>query len=112
MAEAAANILTSEGHENQDYNISGAEQISFQDIANILTVITGKTVSYTSPEINEYFTQKTKEGMPEMFIGIFSSFGAATAQGEFLTGNTDLERLLGRRPASVEAYLKQVYSLR
>lgn len=112
MAEVAANILTQEGHENKDYNISGEEQISFRDIAGMLTAITGKTVSYTSPEINEYIAQKTKDGMPQRFIGIFSSFGAATAQGEFLTDNTDLERLLGRKPASVEAYLKQVYSRR
>lgn len=112
MAEVAANILTGEGHENQDYNISGEEQISFQDISDMLTAITGKRVTYTSPEINEYIAQKTKEGMPEMFVGIFSSFGAATAQGEFLTDNTDLEKLLGRKPASVEAYLRQVYSPR
>jgi NAD(P)H dehydrogenase (quinone) len=112
MAEVAANILTGEGHENQDYNISAEEQISFSDIAAMLTTITGKRVSYTSPEINEYIAQKTKEGMPEMFIGIFSSFGAAIAQGEFLTDNTDLERLLGRKPASVEVYLRQVYSQR
>ena len=110
MAEVAANILTGEDHENQDYNISAEEQISFQDIAGMLTAITGITVPYTSPEINEYIAQKTKDGMPERFIGIFSSFGAATAQGEFLTENTDLERLLGRKPASVEVYLRQIYS--
>jgi NAD(P)H dehydrogenase (quinone) len=110
MAEVAANILTQEGHENKDYNISGVEPISFAGIANMLTMIIGKTVPYTSPGINEYIAQKTKDGMPEMFVGIFSRFGAATAEGEFLTGNTDMERLLGRKPASVEAFLKQVYT--
>ena len=49
MAEAAAVVLTTNGHGNKEYTIAGETAHSFKDIAQMLSDITGKDVPYTSP---------------------------------------------------------------
>lgn len=108
MAESVANILTTEGHENKNYTISG-EAVSFEEIAKILSEISGKEVSYTSPDLETYIRTVTAAGMPETFANMFGGFSQAGSQGELNSENSDMERLLGRKPISVVAFLKQLY---
>lgn len=108
MAESAANILITEGHENKSYTISG-EAVSFEEIAKILSEISGKEVSYTSPDPETYIQTVTTAGMPEMFANMFGGFSQAGSEGELNSENSDMERLMGRKPTSVTAFLKQLY---
>lgn len=48
--------------------------------------------------------------MPAEVIGIFSSFAVAQVQGELDKESTDLEKLLGRRPTSVQEFLSKLYT--
>ncbi len=110
MAEAAANILTSVGHEGKEYEFANTENISFLDVANILSEITGRKVTYLNPVAEEYKTALTNAGVPTEYVGFFAAFAEAMKQGEFETDETDLPQLLGRKPTPVAQYLKQVYS--
>lgn len=110
MAEATANILSSTGHEGKIYNFTGNTAYSYQDIANILSEVTGKNIRYVSPSVEEFTKSLTEAGVPEEYIGMFAGFSAAKAQGEFAVADATMERLLGRKPTSVSEYLKQIYS--
>ncbi len=110
LAEAAANVLTSEGHENKEYAMNNTENYSFQDVASILSKITNKDISYTSPTVEIYTTALNKAGVPGEYIGMFAGFAEAIQQGEFNSPKTDLENLLGRKPATLEGFLTQVYA--
>lgn len=112
MAEATANILSTKGHENKEYNISGKHSISFTEVAKILTAITGKTIPYHSPDPKTYIETLTQAGVPTEYAEVFGGFAAAAQQGELSAGNTDLETLLGRKPTSAEEFLKQTYGQR
>jgi NAD(P)H dehydrogenase (quinone) len=109
MAEAAAVVLTTDGHENKEYTIAGETAHSFKDIAQMLSDITAKDVSYTSPSPDEYRTALTAAGVPEFFIGMLGNFATAIKNGEFDTQNTDLTQLLGRKPTSLKDYLQSVF---
>ena len=110
MAEAAANILTSQGHENKEYSLSNSENVSLQEIAQELTAIAGKQINYVSPPQEVYVDALTKANVPAEYIGMFSGFAEAIKQGEFSVEKSDLENLLGRKPTTVKAFLKEVYS--
>jgi NAD(P)H dehydrogenase (quinone) len=110
MAEAAAHILTSEGHVGKEYEFANTENISFHDVANILSEITGKKVAYLNPNADEYKTALTQAGVSAEYIGMFAAFAEAMKQGEFETDRTDLPQLLGRKPTPVAQYLEQLYS--
>lgn len=110
MAEATANILASSHHAGKTYHFTNHEAFSYQEVAQFLSEITGKTINYISPTADEYAHTLTKHGVPADFIGVFSSFAIAQANGELEMVGSDLEQLLGRKPTSVRTFLNQVYS--
>jgi len=109
LAEAAANVLISGGHENKEYAMNNVENYSMKNVADALSKITNSTVSYTSPSAEVYSDVLTKAGVPGEYVGMFVGFGEAIKQGEFQTESSDLEKLLGRKPASLNDFLKQLY---
>lgn len=110
MAEATANILASYNHAGKTYRFTNHEAFSYQEVAEHLSEITGKTISYISPTADEYAQTLTELGVPADFIGLFSSFAVAQAKGELEMVGSDLEHLLGRKPTTVKTFLTQVYS--
>ena len=110
MAEATANVLSGEGHENKDYIISNTENVSFQEIADDLSQLSGKSIAYINPDNATYIDTLSKAGVPPEYAGIFAGFAEAMKQGEFTTSKTDLPNLLGRKPASVKDFLAGAYA--
>ena len=110
MAEATANVLISDGHENKNYGISNAENVSVPDIVKSLGEVVGKDINYVSPTSEVFIETMTKAGMPEQFVGMFAGFSEAIRQGEFETFKTDLETLLGRKPVTAKEFLQGVYA--
>lgn len=110
MAEATANILLGEGHEGKSYSIRNTENYSFQDVADVVTEITGDEIMYISPSPEEYTATLAGAGVPESHSNIFLGMALAQEKDEFATTSNDLEMLLGRKPTSVKEYLSAVYS--
>lgn len=111
MAEATANVVANSDHENKDYEFSNTENFTFQDVAMILSRISNKNITYTSPDKETFTNVLTQAGVPAAAIGMAAGFAEAIKQGEFQSSQTDLDRLLGRKPTSLETFLKQVYGL-
>lgn len=110
LAEAVANVLLSEGHENKEYAMNNTKNYSFGDVAETLSSISGKEVNYVSPSVEVYSDVLSKAGVPAVYIGMFVGFAEAIKQGQQEAPKTDLEELLGRKPTSLKDYLTQVYS--
>lgn len=110
MAEAAAGILTTPSHEGKEYDFTNTEAISYQEIAQIISDVSGKMINYVSPSVEDYAKTLKNYGVPTEIIGIFSSFALAQAKGELDAVSTDLEKLLGRKPLSVRDFLSSLYS--
>lgn len=109
MAEAAAKILTTQGHENKTYQTVGSQSYSMGDIAGILSNVTGKSVSYANPPAEVYTETLTNAGVPGEFVWMLSAFSEGIRVGEFESSLSDLEQLLGRKPTSAQAFLESVY---
>ncbi|MCE5331612.1 MAG: SDR family oxidoreductase [Bacteroidales bacterium] len=110
MAEAAANILTGEGHENKEYVIANDTNYSLNEVATFLSEVTGKQITYTNPTTEVYRDTLLKTGVPTDVIGMIAGFSEAVRQGELSTTKSDLGNLLGRKPTTLKEYLKSVYS--
>lgn len=110
MAEAAAAILTGEGHENKSYDITNDHAVSFADIAAAISTASGKTINYVSPSKEEYIKTLSEAGVPAEYVGMFAGFGEGFKQGELDQTNNLIESLTGRKPTSVSQFLGQVYA--
>ncbi len=112
MAEAAANILTTNGHEGKEYNFSNTEAVSYPEMAQWISEVSGKQINYTSPTAEDYAKTLQNFGVPAEIIGLFSSFAVAQAEGELASVSTDVENLLGRKPTSVKEFLSTMYAIK
>lgn len=109
MAEATANVALGEGHENTVYRFANSQSWSFKEVADILSEISGKEISYISPDVEEYMSTMKDADVPEEAIGMSVGFAQAIAQDELSTTSSDFESLLGRKPVGLSEFLKKVY---
>jgi NAD(P)H dehydrogenase (quinone) len=109
MAEAAANVLLSDGHINQTYDISAPVTYSFHDVAKALSTIHGSEVPYVSPNIDNFKQVLTEVGVPADAIGMSVGFAGGIAAGEFDCASAKLAELLGRAPITPKEFLAKVY---
>ena len=111
LAAAGAILLTTEGHENKVYEMGGPVAYSFQDIAGMLSELSGKTIQYVSPSAEVFSEQLKSYGLPDEAIQGAATFCVAIAQGEFNFRSTDLETILERKAQTVRDFLKAAYQL-
>jgi len=109
MAEAMANVLMTQGHNNKTYHINHTQNISIKEVAETLSELAGRTINYNSPSNEEYINTLTQAGVPSPYIQMFAGFAQAIKQGEFETTQTDIEILLGRKPTSLKEFLREAY---
>jgi len=109
MAEAIAVVLTTSGHETKEYTIAAEKAVSFAEIADLVSEITGTTVAYNQTDIPSYVAQLVQQGVPDDDAAYLSRFAGAIAKGEFETNKSDMKQLLGRSPISLKDFLKSIY---
>jgi NAD(P)H dehydrogenase (quinone) len=109
LAEAAAHVLTTAGHENQRYVLTNTEATSFKNVAQELSSQLGKEVHYLSPTVEAFQATLTQAGVPELYIGMFATWARALAQGLLDVEDMTLASFLGRKPTTTAQFLTQVY---
>ena len=111
FAEAEANILISpEDYTNKIYEFNGSQQVSFEEISEILTDVLGEKIAYVSPKVDEFESQMKAAGLPDPIVGMLSMFSQGVANGEFNFEKTDIEKALGRKTQTLKEFLGEVYA--
>lgn len=109
LAEAAAEVLATTGHENKTYELTGAELYSFQDVADVLSGISGKELAYTAAKEETFGEELRAAGVPEIGILITNGFTVDIKNQQYNQVSDDLEGLLGRKPTSLKEGLAMIY---
>ncbi|MES2388198.1 MAG: SDR family oxidoreductase [Bacteroidota bacterium] len=112
LGEASANILTAEGTENKVYEFGNSKAYSFAEIAEFLSEVVGKPIAYVSPDPEVHKAALVAAGVPDMYVGMISSFAKAVKVGEFNTGKSDIAAVLGREPDSPKVHLNKKFGLK
>lgn len=110
LAEAAAHVLTTPGHENRSYVLANTAATSFQEIAQDLSATLGKDIRYQSPPVEAFQAILQQVGVPEVYIGLFITWASAVAEGMLEVEDSTLETFLGRKPTTMAQFLAQVYN--
>jgi NAD(P)H dehydrogenase (quinone) len=107
-AAAAAAVLAGEGDEGDEgdegavYELGG-EPFTMAELAEVVSVVTGRTVAYTDLPVEQYQAVLVGAGLPEPAAAVFADGDRGVAAGELLVEGKDLERLIGRTPTSLAA---------
>ncbi|MDR6881441.1 SDR family oxidoreductase [Bacillus sp. 3255] len=106
LALAAAHVLTEEGHENKEYTLVSNDPWNFDDLANILSEVTGKRVIHQSVSYEEVKSRLVHTGMPEAFAEASAFIYKTIADGKMERTSDDLQKLIGFHTPLKELVLK------
>ena len=95
-AEAAAVVLTTDGHAGKAYELGGDEAFTMAELAAAISAAAGRTVPYTDLPAAEYAAALKGAGLPGEIADTVASADLGVSIGERFTGSGDLSRLIGR----------------
>jgi NAD(P)H dehydrogenase (quinone) len=105
IAQALAVALTT-ARLNSSYEITANRpSYSLDEVAAALGKSAGKPVRYNSVSSDEFRLVLEGAGLPAPIVAMSVAIGEAIRAGEFDESSTDLEKLLGRAPVSLEEFL-------
>ncbi|QZA32889.1 SDR family oxidoreductase [Hydrogenibacillus sp. N12] len=110
-AEAAAVVLTTEGHEGKVYELAGDEAWTMDDLAREISRQVGRVIPYRNVDPEEYASLLIRSGIPEAYARMIAGWDVAIAAGSLFDDGRQLSALI-QRPTTpmartVEAWLKQ-----
>lgn len=101
-AEAAAVVVTGEGHAGAVYELAGSPALTYPGIADAVATAIGSDVTYVDQSVEEY--QQTLEGfgMSAEMAGMYAAMEPIIEKGALSSDSTDLQDLIDRpsTPAS------------
>lgn len=96
FAEAAAVVLSTEGHDNAVYELSGDVAWDFDELASVLTDVLGREVSYQRLTPEEHRQALLGAGLDEGTAGFVVALDGNAADGLLGVTTGELAQLLGR----------------
>lgn len=110
LAEVAAKVLTSAGHDGRIYNLSGPESITFGEAVETIAKVSGRAVEYVAVTPAEYHALLVGIGWPAEVADDLNDLFATMREGHLTTPSPDLAALLGRPAGSFTAYVDRVWA--
>ncbi|MEK5397008.1 SDR family oxidoreductase [Paenibacillus sp. FSL K6-2859] len=94
-AEAAANVLTGEGHENTVYELSG-KPLTQDELTKIICDVIGKEIKMMQVDDEAYAKIMAEVGVPEAALPIVVAIQRGIREGWLDIVSDDLEKVLSR----------------
>ncbi|MCP9622458.1 SDR family oxidoreductase [Nocardia otitidiscaviarum] len=95
-AEAAAQVLTTDGHAGRVYELGGDERLTYAELAQAISAAAGKPVRYENLAQADYAAALEKAGLPAGYAQALADADAGIATGILDVDSGDLHKLLGR----------------
>jgi uncharacterized protein YbjT (DUF2867 family) len=106
IAAVAFRALTNEHAPDTDLILTGPEALSYDDIAAIMTEVTGRLVAHRSLS-NEQMRDRLAAQMPEEFAAMLAGMDGAIAEGSEDRVTDAVQRLTGRPARTFRAFLEE-----
>jgi uncharacterized protein YbjT (DUF2867 family) len=107
LAEAAAIVLAEGGFEGPTPPLTAPVALDLQDVAVLLTELTGRPVRRVVAEDDEWVAGLTGHGVPADRAALLLGMFHAARRGEFAVAGPELENLLGRPATPLRTILAE-----
>jgi uncharacterized protein YbjT (DUF2867 family) len=104
IGEVAAKVLTEEGHESEVYTLTGPAAISFYDVAEALSEVLGKEVSYINIPLGKAKEAMLNMGLSEWRADVLIEYAKAHSEGYSDFTTNDVEQLTGHPATSYKKF--------
>ncbi|GIJ42241.1 SDR family oxidoreductase [Micromonospora andamanensis] len=100
FADAAAEVLTGDGHTNQVYELGG-DSFTLAELAGELARQSGRDVRYTDLPVAAYVEVLVGAGLPQGYAELLADGDRGAAEGDLHVEGDDLAKLIGRPPVAL-----------
>lgn len=100
-AEAAAVVLTTDGHTGAVYELGGDESFTVTELAAAISATAGQDVRYVDLPMADLVRTLADAGLPPELAEVLADADRAMSLGEMYTDSGDLHRLIGRAPVTL-----------
>lgn len=95
-AKAGVAVLTSEGHENKTYELAGDTAFTMSDLAQTISAVSGKEVTYNDMDVPGYAKVLASIGLPEAYANLLAALEDPISQGALFDDSKTLSQLTGQ----------------
>ena len=106
IAAAAVKALTTSGHENKVYELTGPEALSHEQIAQKLSAAVGKQIKYVDISPAAYKEGAVAAGIPESYVDALLNLYQLYVAGGAQRVTKDVERVAGRKPRTFDEFAR------
>jgi uncharacterized protein YbjT (DUF2867 family) len=104
IAEVAASVLTSAGHEGKTYPITGPEALSMAEVAQKLSAATGKSIRYVNVSPEEAKRAQLAAGVPPFLADALAELFAERRRGKESEVSRIIPTVFGWRATSFDDF--------
>ncbi len=106
IAAVAAKTLTEPGHEGKVYELAGPEALSNSEIAETLSRVLGRTVTYVDITDDQFRAALLGVGMPQTLAETIVDLHHVVVSGAFASATPWVERITGSKPGTFDRFAR------
>ena len=111
IAAVAVKALTEPNHEGKTYTLSGPEALTYDDLANELSKVLGRSISHINLSPSDYKKGMLAEGMPEEMADRMLDLEGYFREDQASRITNDIREVTGREPRRFPQYARDCASL-
>jgi len=104
IAAVAVMVLAATGHEGKSYALTGGEALTNGHVAEKISQVTGRKISYVDLPPAEFRKALLSAGMPEWSADALLDLQRLYREGKASLVTDDIERLTGRKPITFDQF--------
>ena len=107
IADVAVAVLLGDGHDGRTYDVTGPEAITLQEVAEELSQVTGRSITYYAETLEEAYESRAIYGAPAFEVEGWVTSYAAIAAGEMDVVSDTVSKLTGHPPMTLADFLRR-----
>jgi uncharacterized protein YbjT (DUF2867 family) len=108
IAAVAAHVLTTPGHENKTYTLTGPRSISMREVAGAFTEALGRPIQYAPVTLEAFDQQLAQMGLDEFMRTLATDYFSAYSRNWADLVTDSVPRMLGRPARSIFEFARAV----
>jgi len=106
VASVAADVLTSDGHEEKIYTLTGPAALGIADVARILSDATGREFKYVDVPEGAARDGMLQAGVPKWQVEALMELHAINKQSRWSAVTADIEKITGTPPTDFAQFAR------
>jgi NAD(P)H dehydrogenase (quinone) len=107
IADVAVAVLLGDGHDGRTYDVTGPEAITLQEVAEELSRLTGRSITYNEETLEEAYQSRASYGAPAFEVEGWVTTYVAIAAGELEMVSDTVSKLTGHPPMTLTDFLRR-----